>query len=201
MKCLKENLIDQGMKLINKEKTFFRYDDDYSSMLDIIMTNRTSKVKSVSQKNDSQSDHSVLTFNRQMKVIQSEELYIKTRKLSNLDTNELNSKIFSHELYYKSLYCNNPNEISDNIIQMVNDIYDEVAPMKKIKIDNNIKFSNNKYTKEAINQRDKAYKLMKRTNLPEDKVNFKNIKITTKRIIRQEKAKYEYKNFNSKICL
>jgi hypothetical protein len=116
--------------------------------------------------------------------------------LKNCENGPMNSKVLNHNIYLATLTSDDIDETCDNIIEIVNNVFNEVAPIKKIKI-NNSNSTYNKVTKEAINERNEAYKTMKANNTVENKLNFKNIKYKTKKIIMNENIKTEIKHFEN----
>merc|ERR1712055_1202052 len=96
MALVKCNLTDNGMKLTNKEPTFFRQNGIYKSQLDIIMTNKINKISEIIQVNGTLSDHDVIGVIRKMKITNVEEIFYFSRDLNKLNPDELNSKVINH---------------------------------------------------------------------------------------------------------
>ena len=97
----------------------------------------------------------------------------------------MDSKILNHEKYLATLITKDVDECCNNIIEIVNDVFDEVAPTHKIKI-NNYKTKGNKNIKEAIKIRYKAYNKYKNNITNENKLEFKNLKYSTDKLIKKE---------------
>ena len=70
----------------------------------------------------------------------------KNKKIEDLDND-----IINHHLYQKTIDETDPDTISNNIIIIINDIYNKYAPIKKIKIKQNWKKQNIK-TNTIINR-------------------------------------------------
>ena len=72
---------------------------------------------------------------------------------------DINLKILHHEKYQPTLICNNPNEICENIIIIINDVFNSICPEKIIKIHNNSKKNkSNKELIEVTQLKNEAYK-------------------------------------------
>ena len=91
MKALRENIIDKGAKILNSEKTYRR--GDYSSQIDVMISNRPDKISSIHQLDDMDSDHSALILNRKMNIKQCEERFIKIRNFKNIENTDMNEII------------------------------------------------------------------------------------------------------------
>ena len=76
-----------------------------------------------------------------------------------------------------------PEDVSIKITKIINDAFSD-APINKIKFGNK-KVKSNIIIEKAIKERDSAYKKMKEDNCNENKINFKNLKIITKKIIKE----------------
>ena len=61
MKIFKENLIDKGLVLLNKEDTFIK--GEYSSSLDIIMSNKINRITNTKMIKNLPSDHHAVKKN------------------------------------------------------------------------------------------------------------------------------------------
>ena len=85
MKSIKVNLIEQGMKLMNHKPTFIH--DNYTSQLDNIFVNNSSKISKIIQISDSLSDHDIIGVQRLMNITQVEEQYVMVRNLKILTLN------------------------------------------------------------------------------------------------------------------
>ena len=144
---MKTNLLDKGMVILNKKETFNR--GDYKSQLDGIISNKPNKIKTVVTHDNLPSDHKGVSAVRSMNIKKAEEPYLKSRNLKKCEDFDMNNKIVNHDKYLSTLTTKNVDICCKNIIEIVNDVFDEVAPISKIKINNN-KINTSKEVKEAI---------------------------------------------------
>ena len=159
MNILKSNLIDKGINLLNDKHTFRR--TDYSSQLDVIFSNRPQKINNISQNDELDSDHSSITCTRNININSAEERLILVRNFKNIDPVNLNLQILTHEKYQPTLISSNANEICENTITILNDVFNSLAPEKRIKIHKNSqKIKPNKLLKEVTDMKNEAYKKM-----------------------------------------
>ena len=94
-------------------------------------------------------------------------------------------RIMNHPKYLATLVTQNVDDSCKNTIEIINDVFEDIAPVKQIKINQNkTKISND--IKEVIKQRDKAYKNLKANKTLENKVEFKNLKYTVQKMIKEE---------------
>ena len=180
LEVFKENLLNKGAVLMNKKPTFKR--GEYESQLDCILTNKPDKLTDNKQF-DSVSDHQLIFATRKMKRM--EEKLIITRNWNKINVENIDNDILNHKLFKQTLLENSSNKISENIVQIMNEVYDSYAPLKKRKIKAKENLTNDPIVKEAINNRDRAYKTMKRTKTHESELNFKNIKTNTRLLIKK----------------
>ena len=101
MKSIKVNLLEKGMKLMNNSPTFHR--DNYSSQLDNIFVNNSSKISNIIQISDTPSDHDIIGLQRIMKCSQVEEQYLLVRNLNKIEPFEANNKVITHPLISQKL--------------------------------------------------------------------------------------------------
>ena len=94
---IKEDMIDKGLSQIMFDKTR----DD--STLDHIYVNNFSKLNKVYSDANTSSDHSAIFVERNMKIIKSEETYVKTRSWKNINYEKLNQDIINSDEYSKLL--------------------------------------------------------------------------------------------------
>ena len=135
---LKEKLIYKGLTILNSKDTF-HIGNNYSSKLDIIMSNRLNKIKSTQTISDTESDHYAIITGRSMKISKSEESYIKIRNLKNSSQLELNNLIINNPKYKIAIESNNPDIICKNAINCINEAFDINSPEKKSKYLRNLK--------------------------------------------------------------
>ena len=60
-------------------------------------------------------------------------MYINSRDLKNCEELDMNGKIMSHEKYLETLTTKDVDKCCNNIITIVNEVFNEVAPIKKNK--------------------------------------------------------------------
>ena len=183
-----ENLLNKGVVLMNNKPTFKR--SEYESQLDCILTNKPDKLTDIKQF-DSVSDHQVIFATRKMKITRTEEKLIITRNWNKINEENINNDILNHTLYKQTLLEKSSNKISENIVQIMNDVYDSYAPLNKRKIKAKENLTNDPIVKEAIKNRDNAYKTMKHLKTHEAEINFKNIKTNTRILIKKSNKKRE----------
>ena len=82
------------------------------------------------------------------------------------------------------------NEGYAGLIQNVNSIIDEIAPVKEMCIKNNTEEWVDEETFEAIRARDKKYKRCKRTRLHVDHVNYRKSRNKVQNLIKRKNMNY-----------
>ena len=97
----------------------------------MFISNRTNKIKSYSQKDDTDSDHSILQINRQMKINASEQQYILTSPINKMDNKFIVSEILSHDDYITCLTSKNHNIVTELLIKIINETIGKICPTKK----------------------------------------------------------------------
>ena len=140
------------------------------------------KIKSVITHDKLPSDHCGISIVRSMNIKKAEETYINVRNLNNCK--DMNEKVIQHEKYFNALSTSKVNEGCENIINIVKEVFNKTAPIKKIKLVNKLKVANNNIIKEAISVWDKAYKEYKNNKTNENKLKLKNIKYKTAKLIK-----------------
>ena len=121
-------------------------------ILDHVYTNDKSKIYSSYVENDSPTDHKFITLEKYMKVSSSEENIVISRNLNNVNYDKINDNIVNSDIYIQLLEDDDPGRISSNLIKMIQNEYDNVAPMFKVKVnDKTDKLS--EYTKDVIKRK------------------------------------------------
>ena len=128
-----------------------------------------------------------------MNVQSAEERYMKIRNFKNINNTEINIEILSHKLYEDTLNSTNTEIISENINKIINEVFNKVVPEKKGKCSVNKKVAETKELKVAMNAQNKAYKEMKLNNTDENRLNFKNLRINTKKLFKPKVQNTFYK--------
>ena len=149
---IKNKLFSKNMTQLVKDNT------REQQILDHIYTNKVNKIQNVIIKDDSYSDHSILILIRSMKINKVEENLFLSRNINNVDFIKLENSIFNNTKYNSTLSEKNTNQSAENIINIILDEYDIIAPPKKIKIHNNEKETISKSTNILINNKNLFYK-------------------------------------------
>ena len=100
-------------------------------ILDQIYTNKISKIQNVIIKDDRYSDHSILILIRSMKINKVEENLFLSRNTKNVDFYKLENNIFNNTKYNSMLKEKDTNQSAENIINIILDEYNIIAPQKK----------------------------------------------------------------------
>ena len=99
-------------------------------ILDHIYSNKTNKIKNVIIKDDSYSDHSILIVIRSMKINNVEENLFLSRNTKDLDFYQLENNIYKNPKYNDTLNETNTNLSAENIINIILDEDNIIAPQK-----------------------------------------------------------------------
>ena len=144
-----------------------------STILDHILTNSTDKIFQVGTTDVGLSDHQFIYCSRKkFKEKTHTKTYIKYRSLKNYTPEILIEK--SKNIYFPDYSTfDDVNEGYADLIQKVNSIIDEIAPVNEMCIKNNTEEWVDEETFEAIRVRDKKYKRFKSTRLHVDHVNYR----------------------------
>ena len=196
-KLTNEKLIQNGMKLMNSEPT--RISMNKGKVLDQIYLNRRDKMYNIVQNDFTKSDHSLLEYNRHMKIEPREEKMKETREWAKIDYDIINENIKSDPFYLTALQETDSNKIADFMISRINHELNKQSELRRIKIRKNEENKYSEYTLDLIKEKNILYKKVKRDKLPEDKQVLKNMinKIDKlKRIEIKEKNKQEFEKCN-----
>ena len=71
---------------------------------------------------------------RKMKINRCEEIIYETRNYNKIDFNKINENIINEENYIRMLENENPDEIAEYLIDILNKEMDLQEPIRKIKI-------------------------------------------------------------------
>ena len=104
-----------------------------NKILDHIYVNKLNKIKNIQVIDDSFSDHSILSLSRSMTINSVEENLLLIRNLKNIDFYKLENNIFNNSKYLDTLYEKDTNVIAENIIDIILEEYNKLAPLKKNK--------------------------------------------------------------------
>ena len=140
-KMIKERLSDNGMKMMIKQNT--RND----KILDHFYTNKMEKIEEIKVDNDSTSDHNKIIIKRNMKIDNIEEAIIMSRKYKNINYDTINENIINDNDYQSILNEEDPETISNYLINIINNEMDKQEKIKKIKIKEK---NNNKYSQSTL---------------------------------------------------
>ena len=196
-KMVKEKILDYGFTMmINKETRG-------KAILDHMYTNKVEKINSVDIDRNTTSDHSINSVIIKMKVNTIEEPMINTRNFKIINYEEINYNIINSENYNKMLTEEDPDVITNDLIEIINKELDKQSKEKKFKIKEKI---TNKYSQETIHlieRNNKLYKEFESNKTTENMVNLKNIKIElksrkNKEVFINNKKKFEENKDNPK---
>jgi len=123
-----ENLLQNGFQQLIKTPT------RGENILDQIFINKPGKINNYGANDDGASDHMLIWMERMKKIERSEQTMIKGRNLSNVDGQQVNYLIQNHPSFNKTIKAKNPNFIATNIIKIINQIFDNIAPIKITKL-------------------------------------------------------------------
>ena len=124
-KSIINNLFSKNMIQIVKNNT------RENKILDHIYVNKINKIKNTQVIDDSFSDHSILSVSRSMSISIVEETLLVIRNLKNIDYYKLENNIFNNIKYLETLNQNDTNIIANNIIDIIIEEYNKLAPPKK----------------------------------------------------------------------
>ena len=124
---IKNNLFTKNMVQIVKNNT------RDNKILDHIYVNKLNKIKHIQVTDDSFSDHSILCISRSMKINSVKENLILVRNIKNIDFYKLENNIFTNTKYLDTLYEKDTNIIAENLIEIIFEEYNKLAPLKKLK--------------------------------------------------------------------
>ena len=146
-KSIINNLFTKNMIQIVKNNT------RENKILDHIYVNKINKIKNTHVIDDSFSDHSILSVSRSMSISKVEETLLIVRNLKNIDYYKLENNIYNNKKYLETLNENDTNIIAENIIEIILEEYNKLAPSKKIKLKNDEKDNISKATNILIDKK------------------------------------------------
>ena len=142
-----------------------------NSSLDVIISNRTDLLSQPTLI-DSSSDHKVISINKAHKTInntpririaRSYKTYSKESMLQNLDIPAIN----------KLLWCMDTNTVANELVSIINQALNRVAPIKKMQMRNNYAPHLKEETKSLMKMRDRLKAVYQRTKEQADLTNYK----------------------------
>ena len=187
---LKERILNQGYTLVGNKPT--RSPDNTSSRpaaLDLMITNRIYKVENFQVGISSFSDHHVQSLTRRTKDIKITQKRIKIRSFKNYNVQTYKENLKNHHKYVENLYERDPNVITQNLQQMINDSLREIAPIKVIQLDNTNKTKLSEKTRTTLAMRDAAYQTTKIDPSPDNLREYRNLKNQANKEVNIEKWK------------
>ena len=179
-KTIKNELFSKNFTQLIKENT------RENKIMDQIYVNTPTKIKHSSSSLEYTSDHALIKVIRSMKINQIEEKYIKVRNMKNVDFHVLQYNIIQRQEYDNILKSDSSNFTAENLIKIITEEYDKVAPVKKVKIQNKEKDYISDDTKKIINEKNEIYKAYHFTKCNENKLKLKNIKNLVKSKIKSD---------------
>ena len=171
VKSIQNNLLANGFSQLISDST------RNNKILDHIYSNNLNKIHKCYTEVDTPSDHNFVTVEKKMIFNQDEEAYILTRDWKKVDYNTINKKIIDSDKYLLMVTDDNTERVTINLINEVQQIFNSVAPIIKIKTKNDNKTKLSKENLELIEKKKNCYKKMKE-NKNED--NIKEYKIISK---------------------
>ncbi len=132
------------------------------------------------QNYNSESDHSIVILECHMKVKESEEKYIFTRKYEEIDFNKVNVNIKSNPKYNIILQSKDANFIATELINMINSELDKESLLKNIKIIEKYETRCSDAILKVIEKRTNSIKFSKKILTMKIKSPFKNLKVQVK---------------------
>ena len=88
-----------------------------------------------------------------MQIKNVEETLINIRNTKNINYDELENKVFKNKKYLETLEETDSNILAENLIDIILEEYNLIAPQKKIKINNNENDNITKPTKILIDKK------------------------------------------------
>ena len=133
-----------------------------------------------------------------MTISSVEENLLLIRNLKNVDFYKLENNIFNNNKYLDTLTEKDTNVIAENIINIILEEYNKLAPLKKIKIKNDETDIKSKATKILIEKKDSFYKdVYVKDKNPLNKILLKNMQ----KVIRMEIYKDNNRSKQKKIIV
>ena len=122
-----------------------------------------------------------------MKYIKDEETYILTRQWNRIDYDLLNNKIINSDKYFYMLTDSDPDRVTINLINEIQKHFNNVAPIIKVKINDDAKVKLSEETLCLIKKKNDSYKRMKLVKSVENISEFNILsKICHKKIIKEK---------------
>ena len=193
---LQERILDKGFTLVGSQPTRAPdRPDSRLAALDLIFTNRIDRVESFEIGLLSFSDHLIQSLARRTKKLEIIQQRIRVRTFKNFSKESYRENVRNHELYIETLYEKQPDVITENLQQIINDSLRELAPIRNIQIDstNCTKLSEKARTLLAF--RDAALTNMKSSPTIENIREYKHLRSQANKEISIEKWKSSAEKF------
>ena len=120
--------------------------------------------------------------------------------MKNYDDKIFRENLSNHELYISTLYENDTMTISKNITKMMQDSCHDIAPVIRVQLNEKKQQPLSQNARQALEDRDKAHKIMKENPTIENSREFKNLRNTANSVISKERyttKREKFKNTNS----
>ena len=185
---LKENILDGGTTIVNTE--FTRHDNPphgRKSCLDQVYTTHPLKITHHTTTHSTFSDHALIEIHKAAKDIKDNKQFIRIRTMKNFDKNYYSENIINHFKYITTLYEKDPEIITKNITEIIQESASKTAPIKRIQLSLKNKVTLSESAQNALIQRDIAHLKAKEDPTIENTREFKNLRNSANRLISHER--------------
>ena len=122
-----------------------------------------------------------------MKVSQVEKKFFFMRKWDNIDYTILEKNIIDSDEYKTMLSDDDIERVTNNLVKLIQKVFDEQAPLIKMKIKEKNNDVLTRATKIMIDKKNKAYKTFKDDNNKENEKQFKILAAVCRKLIFKDK--------------
>ena len=185
---LRDKILLTGTRKINSEYTRIDHQTQgRKSCLDQIFTNRPEKVNNFTTHHSTFSNHSMVEININVKKKINTKKFIKIRTMKNYNKQTFNENISNHGLYIETMYENQSDKIAENIIQILKESVNPVAPIIRIQMTSRNTEAIGMDAQKALVERDIAQREAKENPTLENKRNHRHLRNRANNLINKER--------------
>ena len=185
---LKEKILSNGTTKINHEYT--RHDNPPTgrkSCIDHAYSTHPEKINNIWTEHSTFSDHSMVVVCKRIKKMKITKKYLKIRSMKNYNKTTFKENLQNHHMYISTLYEASPHIISENITTMLQDSLEQMAPVTRIQLSNKNKQTLSIEAKQALLDRDTAYRETLESPSIQNTRHYKHLRNTANHLISRER--------------
>ena len=175
--AFKNIIFEKGFTLLNKTVTRnFDSPESIASCLDMMIMNQVEKIISHQSGLPAFSDHTMQIMIRATKGVVNNPQFMRIRSFKNFSQGDYKANILNHHKYVETLYEVEPDILTENIQNIMQESLNNLAPIKIVQLSNKNLQKLSCKVRSKMAERDLAFWEAKQSKKWEDIRNHKNLK-------------------------